>query len=220
MVMAIAMIIFSSCVDIYQHVEFPGPQIGVETISIDSVTATNAVAVGIITFGETTETIKGFCWREDSDKVALPTINDKFIRITEPGDEFKATLDLEPGKVYLIRAFAMNEDGVSYGNVVRIRTLGGKPGIRSCSIISDVLSATVKIGVYDNYLATKVTIKYGLSENYSDSVVIAENILEPSDFEKKIDGLKQSTKYFFLVEVTNSSGASYRQGSFTTGHGL
>lgn len=219
-VMAIAMIIFSSCVDVYQHVEFFESKIKVETVTVDSVTATNAIAVGIITSGGTTETIKGFCWCEDSNKVELPTINDKFIRITEPGDEFKATLDLEPGKMYLIRAFAINEDGVSYGNAIKIRTIGGEPGIGNCSIISDVLSATVKVSVYNNYLPTKIIMRYGLSKNYSETIMIAENVLEPSDFEIKINGLKQSTSYFYQIKVVNSNGEEYRQGIFVTGHGL
>lgn len=215
-VMAIAVTILSSCTTDDNTVINEGDNGSkVEIISVDSITPYGAIVSGEVV-GQAEE--RGFCWIEDSLSAPgkMPTIDDEFVIA---GENFTAELPLEPGKMFIVKAFAVNDKGISYSGAVRVKTLGGKPGIETCIITPDVLSASVRMSLYNNYLPTKVVMTYGI-DSCSFTVIIAENVLEPKEFKIEIANLKRDTKYFYEISAINSGGGDNRHGYFTTGHGL
>ena len=72
--------------------------------------------------GGVTVVRRGFCYAEG----ALPTVNDDFVDIAvtaaTAATPFAATLALEPGKNYTIRAYAVNAAGISYSSEVQVVT--------------------------------------------------------------------------------------------------
>lgn len=93
----------------------------IKTISITSITQTTASSGGFITSdGGKTLIEKGIAW----DTLPNPTIFTT--RIKQEGDTEQYTsgmTDLLPSKVYYVRAYAINEIGVSYGNQLTFTTL-------------------------------------------------------------------------------------------------
>ncbi len=217
-VMAIAVTILSSCTTDDNTVINEGDNGSKVEISVDSITPYGAIVSGEITGRQAEE--KGFCWIEDSLSAPgkMPTIDDEFV-VTE--GIFSAKLSLKPGgKIFIVRAFALNDNGISYSSAVRVKTLGGKPGIEACVITPDVLSASVRMNLYNNYLPTKVVMTYGIDSICSFTVVITENVTVPAEYKIEIKGLKRNTQYFYKVSAINSGGEDNRHGYFTTGHGL
>ncbi|HQK69458.1 MAG TPA: hypothetical protein PLL94_15070, partial [Bacteroidales bacterium] len=94
----------------------------VETEPVTKVTSTSAVSGGkIIHNGGFAITIKGVCWSSDAN----PTIREN--SHTEDGSgngNFTSTLtSLNPDTEYHVRAYAVNQEGIGYGDVKIIRTM-------------------------------------------------------------------------------------------------
>ena len=90
------------------------------TLGVTEVTQTTAKSGGRIISNEGgTILVKGICWHVTSN----PTI-DNFKTNDGAGDEsFESKLtNLEAGKTYYLKAYAMNELGTSYGNEISFTT--------------------------------------------------------------------------------------------------
>ena len=96
----------------------------VPTLTTDSVIndeATSATGRGIVTSdGGSPVTSCGVCWSTGS----TPTINDNFsISATAGLGEFTSAMGgLQPNTKYYVRAFAVNDNGLGYGNVLFFTT--------------------------------------------------------------------------------------------------
>lgn len=100
----------------------PASTAAVQTsLTVLAITRTGATCSGNVTGDYGSPVIeKGICWSVSSN----PSINNsKQIAGTGTGD-FSATLNgLTPAKIYYFRAYAVNQLGVSYGEVVSFKTL-------------------------------------------------------------------------------------------------
>ena len=87
-------------------------------ISPESVDVSTVISLD----GGVTVVRRGFCYAEG----ALPTIADAFVDIAvtaaSAATPFNATLALEPGKSYSVRAYAVNAAGTSYSSEVQVVT--------------------------------------------------------------------------------------------------
>lgn len=92
----------------------------VETNSVSSITKNSAKYSGKITSDGNSEIIeRGFCWSENNN----PTIeNNKIIEGSGDG-EFSILMNgFYPNRTFYVRAYAINETGIGYGNIVSFTT--------------------------------------------------------------------------------------------------
>jgi hypothetical protein len=94
----------------------------VSTISSNSITSNSAILVGnIINIGSSSIIEKGFCY---SKTTSSPSISNSIINVTSPTlDNFYSTIyNLTPNSIYYYRAYAINSQGVNYGQVNQFQT--------------------------------------------------------------------------------------------------
>lgn len=87
---------------------------------VDSTDTSVQVEARILSRGETALTEKGFCWSSESEVPTTANLK----KVVEGGeDTFGAIIsDLKPETTYYIRAYAVNGQGVGYGDVFKFTT--------------------------------------------------------------------------------------------------
>ncbi|HKK63290.1 MAG TPA: hypothetical protein VJ951_12070, partial [Bacteroidales bacterium] len=103
-----------------------------ETLSIDSITSNTAKGYGVvIDSGGFEITRAGVCW----DTLTDPEIDNSFAYDSVVTDSFAVDLtNLRYNKLYYARAFAENENGVSYGESIEFTTNNGLPTVTTANI--------------------------------------------------------------------------------------
>jgi len=93
----------------------------VTTLSVSNITRTTAVGHGNVTSnGGLTVTEHGVCWSTNHN----PTINNSHASNGAGVGAYTTNMNgLNPNTTYYVRAFAKNNQGISYGNEVSFRTL-------------------------------------------------------------------------------------------------
>jgi hypothetical protein len=93
----------------------------VKTTDVFDVSYTNAYGGGeIISEGSSAVVEQGLCWSMTTE----PTLNDNYVQDTLGNDVFTCLMDnLEKNTTYYVRAYAINGDGIGYGNQVEFSTL-------------------------------------------------------------------------------------------------
>ena len=136
--------------------------------------------------------------------------------------EFTSNLiDLVPGTAYYVRAYAVNEKGVGYGEVKTITTTVGVPSVETLeSTDIEKNEATVK-GNIKNDGGSSITergIVWGIESPVNiDSNVIKDGESKTGEYSLKIDNLSSGTLYYYRAYAKNSNGIAYgEQKSFTT----
>jgi starch-binding outer membrane protein SusE/F len=91
------------------------------TAAVTNITGTSATSGGTITNeGSSSVVSLGVCWSTETG----PTINDFKTSEMAGGTEFSSNLkSLANGTKYYIRAYAVNDEGIGYGNEVSFTTL-------------------------------------------------------------------------------------------------
>lgn len=106
----LALTIFSGCED---------PEIQVQTVEVKEVNQISAKCVGQISDNEKIIE-KGFCW----DTLSNPTIDHYKLKVTSNSTTYSGVIrPLKALTTYYIRAYAMTESSVFYGNMIQITTL-------------------------------------------------------------------------------------------------
>lgn len=96
-------------------------ELAVTTLSVTSITTTTAVSGGNVTGdGGHEVTMRGVCWNTSGD----PTVADNHTEDgTGTGVFLNNMLDLEAATEYHVRAYAINEIGIAYGEEIGFTTL-------------------------------------------------------------------------------------------------
>ena len=203
---AIAGITGSCCDPIIEEPPLPPvvkTKASVKTISAEEITTSSAVLSGKITnTGNCPIIARGFCW---SDKEAPWFDSTRYhVSFVEGSDScFSDTLPLLPGTKYRIKAFVKNEIDVSYGNMIIITTLGSEPEFSIAPTVECTdSSATFHFAVDNNLLETSVVFRYGLTEEYGQTV-IEEVINSPQEYSFTLS-LNYGTRYYYQIEIKNS----------------
>lgn len=182
-------------------------------VSVDDATAitgNSATSGGNVTdIGGGEVTAKGICWTRDS----LPTIeNDTTIDGEGLGAFTSDLTDLIGGSTYIVRAYAVNEAGVSYSDEITFETLNYIPVVSTDSV-QEITKVSAK--VYGNALhtggidITETGFCWGTSENptiVGDHIAVGSGI---GKFGADITGLTEDTKYYVRAYATNSEGTAY-----------
>lgn len=148
-----------------------------ETHRADSVSTKSAIVYGMLTDEGNSEISEvGFCF---STTTNLPVITDH--KAIAEGDEnnFSAVLTLDPGKTYNVRAYAINQAGVSYGKEIVVKTLGGGPEISQLKMDTITESSfELSFELNGNHLETKVWLEYGQTKDYGEKIEINDLFVE------------------------------------------
>ena len=103
----------SEIFDLYYEGNYPSPLPTILTKEVGYISQSTATASGMLnSAGASSVNLKGVCWSTSPE----PDTGD--IRITVGGDSYKFTVDLTgltPDTKYYLRAFAVNQQGVGYG---------------------------------------------------------------------------------------------------------
>lgn len=190
-------------------------QTNISNIGVSSVTVKSSIRDN----GNGTISEQGFCWSTNS----VPTINDFKIQKSPIIGEFSSLISsLDDNTQYYVRAYAINQKGVGYGEIAKFSTL--KRGLPCLSDIqmSELSFASVKLSssVTDN--GNLDISARGFCWSTSPNPTIDNDQLQVGrgmgDFTKTISGLQEDTKYHIRSYATNETGTGYsNELTLTTG---
>jgi uncharacterized protein (TIGR02145 family) len=191
-----------------------------------NLTVTGALVGGnIVDDGNSAVTERGICWIWEPWGTQ-PTKQDSFKIVGSGPGEFNIELFyLESNTNYYVRAYAINEMGISYGETINFKTARNLqvPTVYT-SIPREITTNSALLGgqIMDNgdTIVTERGIVYSLSENPTT----ADNKVTMGSgdgiFSGTIDGLEPNTTYYVRAYATNSEGTGYGgMESFTTSSG-
>jgi len=185
----------------------------VTTTSVSEITNSSAVTGGNVTSdGGNDLTERGLCWGTSSPvNVDSNTILDG--QNTE-GSFTTSLTGLGVGSTYYVRAYAVNSEGIGYGEQLSFSTSAGAPTVETISGSTvDTNTIAVNGEVSDNGGADLNS--YGFVYSNTDSTpTISNSVIEVGDniqgqFNTEIDGLQPSTSYYVRAYATNEVGTSY-----------
>lgn len=194
---------------------------------IDDVTFNSAhFKGGIVTIGSAKVTKYGFCWSmlEDPTTGSFGVCN---LGDSERAIDFTYTAtSLEPNTTYYVRAYAENEEGISYSNQMKFQTKGTPQlaGVETGNI-SNVLATQAQVaGNVLNLGNTESLSQYGhvwstrQNPTINDAKTQHGSTSSIGSYTSTLTGLAPSTVYYVRAYVTNSVGTSYgEQKTFRTG---
>ena len=163
-------------------------------------------------------TERGVCWATTDN----PTISDNKEICGDGVGAFTISLtELADATTYYVRAYAINEVGITYGetNSFTTQTIS-VPTVSSAHIVDvSESSVTLEGTIVDDNGATVIErgVCWATTENptVSDNKVVADN--ETTSFSLSITGLEKGTIYYVRTYAVNSIGIAYGETvSFTT----
>ena len=196
----------------------------VTTDNIINITGNSAESGGTTTAYETLfpVTQRGVCWA----KTQNPTIADSLtINGTGNGSFTSQLQKLDIGATYYLRAYAINSEGISYGEEKNFTTLDGIPELTTDSIKNiTATSATF----YGNIIGNDglEILEKGFCWNISTNPTIANNFQivsgnELGSFNSEITDMDVNTTFYVKAYLKNEAGTFYGDEMiFSTNDGL
>lgn len=192
--------------------------------TVSAITATNLTDEGNITVeatlldqGSSEVSEVGFCWSTENDMPNIESNNKQECTLETDGQTFHTELiDLNSQTVYYIRAYAVNDKGVGYGEVYRFETPNYTPDMtvvtgepRYIGIYSAILSGYVMYGTDVN----EGGFVFGTSSNREEliangntySVQISDNEI----FTYEVTDLTPATNYYYCAYALNNGEILY-----------
>lgn len=181
----------------------------VTTLAYTDVTSMSALLSGdVISDNGSAITERGFVWIRGT---GAPTIESYKIKVEGTTGEYTGVLTgLEPNERYSFRAYAINSEGVSYGEIMYFFTLAGLPelsittvteitstsAVLSCTIVNNGGATVSEVGFYYD-VVSQVDIQKSSkhSEDYSSDT-----------FSVLVENLKVGTNYYVKAYAVNDIG--------------
>lgn len=191
----------------------------------DDLTATNEVTTSEISFisetkangggyiyngGKSTVSSRGICWGTEF----MPTINNNKTMNGEGDGSFISELnDLIPNTMYHVRAYAMNKDGVSYGNNITFTTKNSEVPLLNTATVSEIRSTGCTSGGTVFFEGNSNVLLRGVCWSVNNPPTIADsktiNGTGLGSFTSNISGLDPTDSYYIRAYATNSHGTGY-----------
>jgi hypothetical protein len=195
------------------------------TGTVSNITLTGAQIIGNVTaIGTSNITQFGHCWSTNTN----PTISDTKTQLgsrTLIGEFTSVLTNLQPGATYNIRAYAVNSDGVSYGNQVQFTTVAQPVATIVTNATSGITSnsATFNGSITDLGSGQTVT-EYGFcfSINVTPTVLNTKLVVGSyktyiGTFTSNAGSLSQNTMYYVRTYAIIGGNIIYgNQINFTT----
>ena len=182
----------------------------VSEVTVSNVTTNSASVVSKILFnGNSDITDCGFCWSEKKD----PTTEDSKMSCDVNSADMGATIsDLEDGKTYYVRAFAINAMGIVYSESVEFTTLAITSPVLSTVYVTNVTTSTATFSAEVISSGNSEIVECGFC--WSDSVTLPtvnDNKCETSltEFGTNLTGLTDGKTYYVRAYARNSKGTGY-----------
>ena len=188
--------------------------LGVPTVTtavMGSITYTTAVSGGNISAnGGSDVTLRGVCWSLSAD----PTINDnKSSDGPGNGSFISSLINLLPGTIYHVRAYATNGVGTGYGTDISFTTtVIGYAAITTKDITSVSYFSAASGGDITDAGGGTITAKgvcWSLALNPTISDSHTSNGTGNASFTSNLTSLTQNTTYHVRAYATNNKGTSY-----------
>ncbi|MEE4197546.1 MAG: fibronectin type III domain-containing protein [Bacteroidales bacterium] len=183
----------------------------ITTSEITNITRTSFDCGGnVINDGGAVVTSRGVCW----NKTGNPTINDN--KTTDGSDvgEFSSEIkNLEMGTLYYIRAYATNQNGTSYGDVVINSTIEASIPTLSNLDITTFLSCSARLesGISDD--GGLEILETGFCWDTLGNPTIDDNLISLGsglyNFSTDMEGLIEHTTYYVRAYAKNNLGVQY-----------
>lgn len=195
------------------------------TGTVSNITLTGAQIIGNVTaIGTSNITQYGHCWSTNTN----PTISDSKTQLgsrTLIGEFTSVLTNLQPGATYNIRAYAVNNDGVSYGNQVQFSTIAPPVATITTNNTSNITSNSATFNGNITDLGSGLTVtEYGFcfSTNATPTVantklIAGTNKTYIGAFTSNASSLLQNTMYYVRTYAIIGGNTVYgNQISFTT----
>ncbi len=140
----------------------------VSTIGVTNIATESAVVNAVVTSdGGSAVTERGVCW----NTIGFPTVSDyKNIEGSGTGSYSSTLTGLTPGEMYYVRAYAINENGISYGNEVSFATLAAEPTIQSAISFGSVTGNSIEVNFSGGDGARRIVLAKAGAEVDSEPV--------------------------------------------------
>jgi uncharacterized protein (TIGR02145 family) len=166
--------------------------------------------------GGGTVTERGAVWNTSGN----PTVNSNRVPSGSGTGVYTTTLTgLSAGSNYYVRAYAINNFGISYGIELSFTTLTGLATLTTSNVIAQSTTASSGGNITDNGGST-ITAR-GMVWNTTGTPTVSDNKTTDGSgtgsYVSSLTGLSPSTTYYVRAYATNSTGTAYgNQQTFTT----
>lgn len=194
----------------------------VKTINVDNLATSSIVVTGeILNPDDFKIKTYGFCWSESEN----PEISDNVIKLgidTLKGIYSSLIDGLKSGSKYYIRAYAKNEAGIGYGEVINFTTKSNivLPTLTTTAVTSITSSGAISGGNISSDGGAAVTARgvcWSTSSNPTTTDSKTSDGTGTGSFTSTLSGLSPNTTYYVRAYATNSVGTSYgNEESFQT----
>jgi uncharacterized protein (TIGR02145 family) len=189
----------------------------VTTSNASGINITSAICGGDVKFeGTSPVTERGICWAPVP--YYFPTIADYHQADAHAGlGAFSMTISgLTQGTVYIVRAYAINSSGISYGSSIGFITQQNLPTVtlgditRVYTAVATCTGNVTSLGDY-NDMVTKKGVCWGYSTdlNLSNCIGKTENGTGLGIYTSTMKGLSAGEAYIVRAYATNSFGTAY-----------
>ena len=165
----------------------------------------------------------GHIWGESQELTTALKTKTELGTLDSPTDFTSKLTGLSPNRTYYICAYAVNEKGTAYGEIVSFKTTTGDMKVPTLAKVTitgiDTQGATLQSSVTDNGKSSVTGCGFCWSTSpdpTTDNETIACDPSNPT-FGTKLSGLKDNTLYYVRAYATNEIGTSYSEtAEFTT----
>ena len=208
-----------------EDVEFVFAQassVSVVTVTPTDVTGLSAVAGGTVTLGEGNHLFaRGVCWGTEPN----PNIDDNHLSGEAVAGSQTAVLDgLTPNTTYHVRAYAVTDHGLAYGNEVAFTTLSGIPEVSTATVTGiTALGATCGGTVTDDggLDITALGVCWSTSHDPTIEGSHSTDGTGLGEFVSTLTDLTPGTTYYVRAYAATSQATAYgEEVSFTTLGGI
>ena len=201
----------------YGEVKFISTVIGAPVLTTGAasdITQTQAtISASLDSSGGGTVSERGILW---STSAPVTLDSNKVVSNGTSEGQFSVNLtSLPPGTTFYYKAYAINPNGIGYGEQKSFRTINGPPTIITNSI-SNIDSNQINIGGEIISNGGEEVINYGfVYSNVNSEPSLLDNIVVVGEqnhlgfFNTQISNLIPQTNYFIRSFATNSEGTSF-----------
>ena len=194
----------------------------VATAMPTDITAVSAEAGGMVMLPEGSHVfLCGVCWGTEPN----PDIDGNHTSEGTGIGSFNSTLEgLNPNTTYYVRAYAVSDNGLAYGNEVNFTTMSGIPSVSTAEVTNILGDAATCGGTVTDNGGLDITVRgvcWSTSHNptLSDSHTTDGSAM--GEFTSSITGLSISTTYYVRAYATTTQATSYgEEMTFTTLSGI
>jgi len=212
---------FGEVLDFKTGGETSKPQ--VSTVEVNEVTYNAATCLcNVSSDGGLELTERGVCWGLEPD----PTVN--VHKVTAEGTEtgnYTVTIEgLSPNTDYHVRAYAINEKGIAYGEDLPFTTTEGKPTVTTSAVTNITATSATGGGNVTDEGASQVTergICWSTNHEPTTGGSHAQNGTGAGSYSCNMSNLVPNETYYVRAYATNSQGTVYgAEVEFTAKEGM